>query len=94
MAPYVIQQECAATAVPGVQHLPPGAVAKEDEMAYLDYMWIDIGNWEFGRMHKELQALGDQGWEVDGVVDDSKNSPASAGGASAVCLRLKRKRKY
>jgi len=63
-------------------------------MVFIDYMWVDISNWEFGRMHEELQALGDQGWEVDGVVDDPKGSPGMAGGASALSLRLKRQRKY
>jgi len=62
---------------------------------YIDYMWVDISNWEFGQMHDELRVLGAQGWEVDGVVDDQFQSPAPGGGnSSAVSLRLKRQRSY
>lgn len=61
----------------------------------VDYMWVDISNWEFGRMHEELRSLGAQGWEVDGVVDDQFSSPLPGGGSSAaVSLRLRRQRDY
>jgi hypothetical protein len=89
-----MQQEYAALACERQQPRPTGEVAQECGMTYTDYMWVDISNWEFGRIHQELQALGDQGWEVDGVIDDPKGSPAAAGGASALSLRLKRQRKY
>jgi hypothetical protein len=62
---------------------------------YIDYMWVDISNWEFGRMHDELRTLGSQGWEVDGVVDEQLLAPVADGGnAAAVSLRLRRQRSY
>ena len=60
-----------------------------------DYMWVDISDWEVGRMHEELRTLKSEGWEVDGIVDNQQPATAGGGGRSdLVSLRLKRQREY
>jgi predicted type IV restriction endonuclease len=79
----------------GVHAIRPAARAQfEEQVMNVDYMWVDISNWEFGRMHEELRALSALGWEVDGVVDDVRPQPTTGGRSDAVNLRLRRLRKY
>jgi hypothetical protein len=57
-------------------------------MSGWEYMLLNIGDWEFGRVHETLSELTRQGWELSHAVGaDSVSLRPDSG---ALLLRLRR----
>ena len=52
------------------------------------YKWIDVTEWEFARINTITRKLTGEGWELDGVVEETVNGSSNRQGC--ISLRFKR----
>jgi hypothetical protein len=60
----------------------------EDEMSSWEYMLLNVGDWEFGRIHETLSDLSRHGWELNSSV--GAGSPRLRPVSGELLLRLRR----
>jgi hypothetical protein len=61
---------------------------QEDEMSSWEYKILDVGDWEFGRIHDALADFRRQGWELACAV--GAGAPRLRPESGGLLLRLRR----
>jgi len=57
-------------------------------MSSWEYMLLNVGDWEFGRIHETLSDLRRHGWELNCAV--GAGTPRLRPGSGGLLLRLRR----
>lgn len=57
-------------------------------MSSWEYMLLNVGDWEFGRMHETLADLAHRGWELNSAM--GAETPRLRPGGRGLLLRLRR----
>ena len=52
------------------------------------YRWRDVTDWEFARINRETRSLINEGWELDGVVENTAGSSSAGGPGNNISLSI------